>query len=70
MHFLITAAVWMPVAWLCWTPIPPEAAWLAAGGWAGTYAIVWAIQYFLWRRKVRELNRSIVCMREEENERH
>ena len=58
-HFLITAAVWMPIAWLCWTPVPKEALWSAVLGWVGTYAITWSIQYFLWRRKVRELNRSI-----------
>lgn len=58
-HFLITAAVWMPVAGLCWTPVPPEALWGSVAGWLGTYGITWTIQYFLWRRKVREVNRSI-----------
>lgn len=64
-HFLITAAVWMPIAWLCWTPVPKEAMWCSIGGWAGTYAITWTIQYFLWKRKVRELNRSIRRYRDE-----
>lgn len=58
-HLLITAAVWVPVALLCWTPIPAESAWISISGWLGTYAIVWLIEYFLWRRKVRSLNRSI-----------
>lgn len=58
-HFLITAAVWMPIAWLCWSPVPKGAIWRVLGGWLLTYGITWAIQYFLWRKKVRELNRSI-----------
>ncbi len=65
-HFLITAAVWMPVAWLCWTPVPANAVWGAACGWMGTYAVTWLVQYFLWRRKVRALNRSIRAYREED----
>ena len=64
-HFLITAAVWMPVAWLCWTPMPVEAVWISVGGWTLTYAVNWLIQYFIWRRKVRALNRSIRAYREE-----
>lgn len=58
-HFLITAAVWMPIARLCWSPIPDGAMWCALGGWLLTYGVTWLIQYFLWRKKVRELNRSI-----------
>ena len=65
-HFLITAAVWMPVVWLCWTPMPSYAVWISTLGWTVTYAINWIIQYFIWRRKVRELNRSICAYREVE----
>lgn len=66
-HFLITAAVWMPIAWLCWMPVPKEALWLAVGGWVVAYAITWAIQYILWKKKVRDLNRSIRRYRNERN---
>lgn len=66
-HFLITAAVWMPVVWFCWTPMPAAAVWISIGGWTVTYAINWLIQYFIWRRKVRELNRSIRVYREEKH---
>ena len=65
-HFLITAAVWMPVAWLCWTPMPVQAVWISIGGWTLTYAINWLVQYFIWRNKVRALNRSIRAYREGE----
>ena len=65
-HFLITAAVWVPVAWICWAPIPKNAMWTAIAGWVGTYAIIWGIQYFIWKKKVRELNRNIRARREEE----
>lgn len=66
MHLLITAAVWVPVAWLCWTPMPSCAVWASIGGWTGTYAIVWSLQYFLWRRRVRALNKSIRAYRKED----
>lgn len=66
-HFLITAAVWMPVAWVCWMPVPREAIWISVSGWIATYAITWGIQYFLWQKKVRELNRSIRRYRNERN---
>ncbi|MBQ8506801.1 MAG: DUF3021 domain-containing protein [Clostridia bacterium] len=68
-HFLITAAVWAPVAWLCWTPMPGHAVWISIGGWTATYAINWLVQYFLWRRKVRALNRRIHKFRGEMDER-
>lgn len=64
-HFLITAAVWMPIAWLCWTPIPDGALWGAVGGWVGTYAVTWLAQYFVWRGKVRRIDRSIRAAQEE-----
>ena len=64
-HLLITAAVWVPIARLCWMPSSKEAAWHSAAGWLATYLIVWTIQYYIWRRRVRELNRSI-CRRREE----
>lgn len=64
LHFLLTAAVWMPVAWLCWTPMPDGAILGAVLGWAGTYAVTWLVQYFVWRSKVRLLNRSIRAAQE------
>lgn len=64
-HFLLTAAVWAPIAWLCWTPIPEGAMLGAAAGWVGTYAATWLAQYFVWRWKVRMLNLSIRAAQEE-----
>lgn len=64
-HFLITAAVWMPVAWFCWTPMPARTVWISISGWTLTYAVNWLIQYFIWRRKVRVLNDSIRAHQEE-----
>lgn len=66
-HFLITAAVWMPVAWLCWTPMPAYAVWISVGGWTVTYVVNWLIQYLIWRRKVREVNCSIRAYQEEKH---
>lgn len=67
-HFLITAAVWMPVGWLCWMPMPARAVCLSVGGWTLTYGLNWLIQYFIWRGRVRALNRSIRSYREEVHE--
>ena len=64
-HFLITAAVWLPVSWLCWMPIPAETLWCAVLGWLATYAVTWMIHYFLWKKKVRELNMRIHAYRRE-----
>lgn len=66
-HFAVTAAVWIPVTMLCrW--IPSNAAGLACcfGGWLLTYAVNWLVQYFIYRSRIRELNRQIAKMRERE----
>lgn len=68
LHFLVTAAVWMPVVWLCWMPQSRAGMWYTVGGWSLTYGINWTVQYFLYRRKVRELNRSIRAFRAREGE--
>ena len=62
-HFAITAAVWLPVAWLCWKP---AAAWMLGiqiAGWAFTYAVVWLVQYLVCRRRVAEANARIAARR-------
>lgn len=58
-HFLITAAVWMPIAWLCWSPVRGIGLAFTIIGWTLTYAVNWLVQYLLARRRIRELNRSI-----------
>lgn len=64
-HFVVTAAVWMPIAWFCWMPMPAYALWISIAGWTLTYAVNWLVKYFVWRREVREVNRSIRKYREE-----
>ena len=66
-HFLITAAVWMPIAWLCWAPVRGKGLVFTIIGWTLTYMVNWLVQYLLARRGVRELNRSIRKFREEVN---
>ena len=63
-HFLATAAVWVPVAWLCWMPISREGLTFTICGWTFTYIVNWTIQYFIYRRRIRELNRKISASRE------
>jgi len=63
-HFLITAAVWMPIAWLCWSPVQGIGLAITIVGWILTYAVNWLVQYLLARYHVRELNRSISAFNE------
>ena len=65
-HFIITAAVWMPIAWLCWKPFSDLGLWLSIGGWTFTYIVNWGVQYIIARRRIEALNRSIRVRREEE----
>ena len=62
-HFLITAAVWVPVAWLCWSPYSGPGLWLTIAGWTLTYCINWMVQYAIYKRRICELNRRIRAYR-------
>jgi len=65
-HFIITAAVWMPIAWFCWKPFSVLGLWMSIGGWTLTYIVNWGVQYIIARRRIAELNRSIRDCREKE----
>ncbi len=58
-HLAITAAVWVFVELFCFSPITPPVVLSFALSAAGTYAITWGIQYFVWRSRVRQLNAKI-----------
>ena len=62
-HFLVTAAVWMPIAYLCWMPDSRVGIWIAIGGWTLTYAVNWTVQYLIYRHRIAALNRSIQAYR-------
>ena len=62
-HFLVTAAVWMPIAYICWMPESRVGIWLAIGGWTLTYAVNWMVQYLIYRHSIAALNRSIEAYR-------
>ena len=62
-HFLVTAAVWMPIAYICWMPESRVGIWLAIGGWTLTYAVNWMVQYLIYRHRIAALNRSIEAYR-------
>ena len=62
-HFLVTAAVWMPIAYLCWMPESRVGIWIAIGGWTLTYAVNWTVQYLIYRYRIAALNRSIQAYR-------
>ena len=63
-HFIITAAVWMPIAWLCWAPVRGRGLVFTIIGWTLTYMVNWLVQYLLARQRIRELNRSIRAFHE------
>lgn len=67
-HFLITAAVWMPIAWLCWSPVRGRGLVFSIIGWTLTYIVNWLVQYLIARWRIRELNRSIRAYRESGDE--
>lgn len=66
-HFLLTAAVWIAVEWICFSPITPPTVVAFALSAAGTYAITWSVQYFVWKKRVRALNEQIRRMNREED---
>ena len=63
-HFLITAAVWMPIARLCWSPVRGIGLAFTIAGWTLTYTVNWLVQYLLARWRIRELNRRINAFHE------
>ena len=65
-HFVVTAAVWMPIAWACWRPISAKAAILSGLGWLFTYGVNWFVQYLIYRSKIRKLNERISSFAEVE----
>ncbi len=65
-HFVITAAVWMPIAWVCWRPISAKAAVFSALGWLFTYAVNWFVQFLIYRSKIKKLNERISSFAEVE----
>ena len=72
LHFLATAAVWMPIAWFCWTPYSGRGLALTILGWTLTYIVTWWVQYMVWKRDVCRVNRQIraCCAGEDEHEGH
>lgn len=58
-HLAVTAAVWILVGLICFSPITPPAVLSFALSAGGTYAITWGVQYMVWRNQVRRLNEMI-----------
>lgn len=58
-HFLVTAAVWMPIAWLCWTPYSGRGLVFTILGWTLTYVVIWWVQYLIGKRDVCRVNLQI-----------
>lgn len=58
-HLAVTAAVWIVVELVCFTPVTPPTVLSFALSTAGTYAFTWGAQYFVWRAQVRRLNDQI-----------
>ena len=58
-HLAITAAVWIVVELICFSPITPPVVLSFALSAATSYAITWGAQYLVWRNQVRKLNEKI-----------
>lgn len=58
-HMAITAAVWIPVELICFSPVTPPVVLTFTISAAATYAITWSAKYFVWRAQVRRLNSRI-----------
>ena len=65
-HLAVTAAVWIAVELICFSPISAPAVISFAASAAATYAITWGIQYFVWSSRVRRINEQIHLRNEEE----
>ena len=59
MHLAITAAVWIIVELICFSPITPPVVLSFVISSAVTYAITWGVQYLVYRSQVRRLNEKI-----------
>ena len=61
-HFAITAAVWLPVVWLVWTPhTAPAMPGMAVIplNFIAVYAVTWGVQVAVNRRTARAINEKI-----------
>ena len=65
-HLAITAAVWIPIELICFSPVTPPVVFTFTLSAAVTYTLTWGIKYFVWRAQVRRLNEQI-HRRNEEN---
>ena len=66
LHLALTAAVWIPVELICFSPITLPAVLSFALSAGGTYAITWGVQYMVWKKRVRELNALLQSRKEEQ----
>lgn len=66
-HFLLTAAVWIAVELICFSPVTPPTVVSFALSAAATYAVTWGIQYFVWKKRIRALDAQIRRMNGEED---
>lgn len=58
-HLAITAAVWIPIELICFSPVTPPVVFTFTLSAATTYAITWSVKYFVWRAQVKRLNSQI-----------
>lgn len=65
-HLALTAAVWIAVELICFSPITPPAIISMGLSVAVTYALTWGSRYFIWKDQVRRLNDQIQRKNEED----
>ena len=59
-YFLVTALVMLPVAWFArWTERSFKGIAIYFGTFVVVFIIIWAIQYFFWRQKIKKMNEKL-----------
>jgi len=59
-YFLINALVMLPVAWFArWTERSFKGIAIYFGTFVVVFIIIWAIQYFFWRQKIKKMNEKL-----------
>ena len=59
-YFLINALVMLPVAWFArWTERSFKGIAIYFGTFVIVFIIIWAIQYFFWRQKIKKMNEKL-----------
>ena len=58
-HFLITAVIYVPFAWLCWSPLKTGGIIIMVVNILFTYSLSWVIQYRINLKNIEQINQKL-----------